>query len=166
MTSYFASKNSDEWYTPFDPYLVKVIDCLQEVELDPASCLDANLTLKANRYYTKEMDGLSQSWKARSVFCNPPFSLAKQFLQKMIASYEAGEFGEGIFLCNAATSEKWFQPAYNYPICFTNHRIRFVDQYGIPGKANTKGQAFIYFGTRLTEFHQSFLSIGRVLVST
>ncbi|MGL5923705.1 DNA N-6-adenine-methyltransferase [Chroococcidiopsis sp.] len=162
---FFASKRSDEWYTPYDPYLIKVKNCLEGIELDPASCYEANRILGADRYYTQEMDGLSQAWDARSVFCNPPFSLAKPFLQKMIQSYRDEAFQEGIFLCNAATSERWFQDAYNYPMCFTNHRMRFVDQYGNIGKANTKGQVFIYFGTRLERFNQSFSSIGRVMVS-
>lgn len=165
MTEFYASKKSDLWYTP-----TNVLDLiryyLKGIELDPASDQYGNSRVQAERYFTQEQDGLSQSWIADSIFCNPPFSLAKQFSNKMIHEFQIGNFWESILLVNACTSEKWFQPLYNYPILFTNRRIKFDRGTGDKGQANTKGQALVLFShyeDALEDFVETFKDLGTVI---
>ena len=63
------------------------------IELDPASCAVANRTIRARRFFTKEMDGLKQDWSANRIFVNPPFCDLKQWTEKI--KYEAGVLHNG-----------------------------------------------------------------------
>src|SRR6266496_5442474 len=47
----------DEWYTP--PEIIELVrTVLGEIDLDPASCIEAQRTVMAKRFYTKHNDGL------------------------------------------------------------------------------------------------------------
>jgi hypothetical protein len=141
------------------------------IELDPASCDLANKVVQAKRFYTIDDDGLTRPWNAATVFLNPPYgklkgkSQAGVWLQKLISEYKSGNVREAILLVNASTSESWFQSLYDYPICFTNHRIPFWSQDG-KGKAPTKGNVFTYFGKNVDRFASVFeaANVGTVLI--
>lgn len=65
--SLFTS-NTDEWATPqafFDE-----LDKEFAFTLDPCATPE---NAKCARYFTKEIDGLAQSWHGEKVFCNPPY---------------------------------------------------------------------------------------------
>jgi len=42
-----------EWYTPLD-YINAVREVMGDIDLDPASCIEANTIVKAKKYFTKE----------------------------------------------------------------------------------------------------------------
>ena len=63
----FSSK-TDQWATPQDFF--DILDKEFSFTLDP--CADET-NHKCNRYFTKEIDGLSQAWSGETVFCNPPY---------------------------------------------------------------------------------------------
>ena len=50
----FSSK-SNEWYTP-SRYIEAVRETLGFIDLDPASCLEANNLIKAKRFFSLEND--------------------------------------------------------------------------------------------------------------
>jgi hypothetical protein len=121
------------WYTP-RAYIDAVHAVMGRIDLDPASCEDANAIVRAMRYYTEEDDGLRPPWIACRVFLNPPYgrdedneSNQERWSQKLIEEYTCGNIAEAILLVNAVTDRKWFQPLYQFPICFTDHRIRFYN---------------------------------------
>ena len=58
---------------------------------------------KLPRYYTKQQDGLAQSWKGERVWCNPPYSRIRPWLQKAI-----NENVLAVFLLPATTDVAWF----------------------------------------------------------
>ena len=67
------SSATNEHYTPAD-----VVDrarrVLGAIDLDPASCPEANAAIKASKIFTRDDDGLRQEWAGR-VFLNPPGGL-------------------------------------------------------------------------------------------
>ena len=62
------SSATDLWYTPHDFYAA--LNGEFNFTLDPCAT-DENH--KTDKYYTKETDGLSQSWDGERVFMNPPY---------------------------------------------------------------------------------------------
>lgn len=69
MDKIHFSTGKDDWGTP-----QKLFDVLNKefhFTLDP--CANKN-NYKCAKYYTKEQDGLAQSWIGETVFCNPPYS--------------------------------------------------------------------------------------------
>lgn len=61
---------TQEHYTP-----VEIVEAARSVlgviDLDPASCLEAQRVVKAERFFTRGVNGLVQPWRGR-VFLNPP----------------------------------------------------------------------------------------------
>src|SRR5438876_2591321 len=131
MMSVLMSSASTEWYTPA-PYVNAARDVMGGIDCDPASNDTANKVVRATVYYTKQTDGFNKRWNGR-VWLNPPYGFhskkgnQSRWNQKLIEQYQAGITSQAVLLVNAKTSEKWFQPLYDYPICFTNHRIRFYN---------------------------------------
>ena len=64
------STGKDDWETPED--LFKKLDEEFHFTLDPCS---SHENAKCKKHYTKKEDGLLQSWKGETVFCNPPYSV-------------------------------------------------------------------------------------------
>src|SRR2546430_17584816 len=88
---------SNEWYTP-SKYIETAREVLGSIDLDPASCELANRTVKADKYYTKEDDGLSKEWHG-NVWLNPPYgkinpipgstkSYQRIFVEKLLREYK------------------------------------------------------------------------------
>lgn len=160
------SSDSDEWYTPAK-YSEVVRELLGEIDLDPASSPHANQVIQAKKFYTREADGLKQHWRGR-VFLNPPYGFEGNdsnqaiWSQRLMEQYRQRTTTEAVLLVNATTDRKWFQPLWEYPICFTNHRIQF---YRLNGEANqpTHGNAFIYFGQQVERFNTLFRQFGVIV---
>jgi phage N-6-adenine-methyltransferase len=62
------SSQTDEWATPQDFF--DRLDAIFDFTLDP--CATAK-NAKCPRYFTREQDGLAQSWDGERVFVNPPY---------------------------------------------------------------------------------------------
>jgi len=98
-----------EWFTP-KQYIDAVKEVMGDIDLDPASCDEANAIVQAKQYFTKEENGLTQNWFGR-VFMNPPYSqgLVSKFANKLIEELTNGNTKEAIVLVNNATETEWFQ---------------------------------------------------------
>ena len=71
MTPAAPPDTKGERYTP-EEYVVLVRDCFRgHIDLDPASCAAANLTVQAVRYFSREDNGLVQPWHAGTCFLEP-----------------------------------------------------------------------------------------------
>lgn len=171
-----------EQYTP--PH---IIDCVRNIlgtiDVDPASSLIANLTVKAKRFFTKENDilipTLNRCWgicdendnyiKPSKLFMNHPYSRTNNplWINKLVKEYIEGWVEEGICLVFSSTSEGWFQPLYDYPICFIEGRVKHMDENGIKTGSSPKGSCLVYFGKDYDKFYEiSSLSLGRVMFPT
>jgi ParB family chromosome partitioning protein len=107
---YYTCDKSPEWYTP-PQYVDLVRDVLDEIDLDPASCAEANRIVRATRCYDVRDNGLTKRWHGR-VFLNPPYgrNIVDKFVAKLIAEYEAGITTAAILLVPAHTQTEWFRP--------------------------------------------------------
>lgn len=72
--------NSDLWITPQEFY--DELDEEFHFTLDPCST-DENA--KCKNHFTIKENGLLQDWKGHNVFCNPPYSQIKEWVEKCYA---------------------------------------------------------------------------------
>jgi phage N-6-adenine-methyltransferase len=160
--NYHVSDDSYEWYTPRE-YIEAARGVMGGIDLDPASSDEAQEIVQADRYYTKQDDGLSQSW-AGKVWLNPPYNmpLIEDFTGKAIDEYQAGNIECAIVLVNNATDTGWFHRLFDYPVCFTRRRVQFWTSEG-PNLGARQGQAIFYLGGNPDLFAQVFSAFGVVL---
>lgn len=158
---------SNEWYTP-KQYVDAAREVMDGITLDPASCALANKTVKAVNFYDIQADGMNQPWRGK-VFLNPPYgwdedgeSNVAQWTARLVDEFQTGNIKEAILLVNATTERKWFQPLWQFPICFTDHRINFYNANG-EQKQPTQGNAFIYFGPHKMTFAAMFEKFGTIV---
>jgi len=169
---------ANEWYTP--ALLIEAARLVMDsIELDPASTARANLVVRAERYFTQKENGLAQDWTCRSLFINPPYgstghlfkkaawqgqSIARMFLDKLKAEYDAGRVGQAIALVKADPKSSTFQPLWSWgPICFCRDRIYFDRPHKRPEKIQF-GTSLVYLGDPEGEsrFIDVFRAFGRV----
>jgi phage N-6-adenine-methyltransferase len=158
-----SGETSDEWWTPPDG-LDAPQDVLGTIDLDPASCPEAQANVRATKYFTKADDGLAQEWGGR-VWLNPPYSNPAPWVKKLIEEYESGRVSEAILLVNDATDTTWFHEALQAcsAICFMRGRIKFLHRdKGETGPAR-QGQNFLYFGDGVEKFARRFSDVGQVV---
>ena len=155
-----------EWYTPLD-YINAVREVMGDIDLDPASCIEANTIVKAKKYFTKEENGLLQNWFGR-VFMNPPYKrgLISKFTDKLIKELVNGNVKEAIVLVNNSTETKWFQNTskYSSAICLVKGRIKFINEKNVLVGTPLQGQIFMYFGNNNIKFYEIFKKFGTVFV--
>ena len=101
--------------------------------MDPCSCEAAQQVVQAERYFSAEMDGLSQPWSATRLWMNPPqgtvgdkTSVTSLWLDKLIQEVAAGRVERALILVRAAVDCKWFDPLWECPICFIKGRLKFI----------------------------------------
>jgi len=115
------TSNTPEWATPqafFDKLNLEF-----NFTLDPCATKE---NAKCKKFYTKEDNGLVQSWDNENVFCNPPYGrVLKDWVKK--ASEVRG--GVVVMLIPARTDTKYFHE-YIYgksEIRFIKGRLKFGD---------------------------------------
>jgi phage N-6-adenine-methyltransferase len=158
------SGGSEHWYTPL-PHIEAARSVLGGIDLDPASSDVANRTIRAERYYTEQDDGLSQPWRGR-VWMNPPYGEpAGQFVARLAQHLGDGSVPAAVVLVSLhAMSAGWFEPLYNGILCVTSGRLKFTDEEGNAGSP-TFGSVFAYFGPAEHEFAKRFAAFGHILAA-
>lgn len=159
------SSDSNEWYTPAR-YADLARKVMGDIDLDPASCLAANQSIQAKTIFDIEDDGFSRHWSGR-VWLNPPYGRGEDgsnqaaWSKKLIDEYKAGRVSEAMLLVNAATGNKWFADLWEFPICFVDHRIRFISPRGDYSQP-THSNVIVYFGSNESSFVELFSEIGTI----
>ena len=153
------NSGNNEWYTPSE-YIESARAVMGSIDLDPASSDIANETVRAEIFYTSEINGLSHSWSG-NVWLNPPYSseLIVSFVDKLIGELE--NVKQAIVLVNNATETEWFNKLISKAscVCFPRSRVKFHMPDGKIG-APLQGQAVLYFGTKIPEFIKEFQAKG------
>lgn len=116
------SSASVEWETPQDFF--ESLDAEFHFTLDPC-CTDENA--KCEKHYTRQQDGLSQSWKGETVFCNPPYGKEIGLWVEKCSKEAGGGGATVVMLIPARTDTAWFHK-YIYKkadIRFIRGRLKF-----------------------------------------
>lgn len=159
------NSGNNEWYTPPD-LIDRARRVMGGIDLDPASSLVANRTVKAKKIFTREDSGLERPWVADSLWCNPPYSsdLIGKFATRIVGEFIAGRVKQAITLTNNATDTGWFEALAEHAtgMCTLRGRVRFLDPQGKPSGAPLQGQVIMYFGDDFEAFKREFSQLGRV----
>lgn len=155
-----------EWYTPAE-FVDAARTVMGGIDLDPASCADANKVIRAERFYGEADNGLAQEWSGR-VWMNPPYAngTIDKFCTKLRDAYVGDQISEAVVLVNSATETGWFQSLGRVAnaICFPSRRISFWRPDRDVTMTGLQGQAFLYFGEHVKEFRGRFSQFGLTVV--
>jgi hypothetical protein len=154
---------SVEHYTPAR-FIEAARKVLEQIDLDPASCEEANKTVRATKFHDAESDGLTQEWRGR-VWLNPPYNgKAAAFVNKLLDGIAKKSVTAAIVCLNtASTDSQWFRPLWNGLLCFFYEPITF----GRPGNQSSSpaphATVLVYFGPRPDAFAEEFQQFGAVV---
>jgi site-specific DNA-methyltransferase (adenine-specific) len=116
MKALFTSK-SDQWATP--QWLFDELNNEFCFTLDP--CAD-DCNHKCNKYFTKEQNGLTQSWANEVVFCNPPYGREIQkWVKKWFEEVYFGDCSCAVMLIPSRTDTKYF-----HQYIYKQAEVRFI----------------------------------------
>lgn len=128
MNVHFSHK-SDEWETPqelFDNLNIEFGGFNMDVAANSTNAKCSFFCFKDERF-----DGLKQNWMKKN-WCNPPYSLVKEFCLK--ATEEAKKGNLTVMLIPARTDTKFFHEyIYNKPnveVRFLKGRLKFINPEG------------------------------------
>lgn len=153
---------TNEWYTPGE-YIEAARRVMGDIDLDPASCAEANATVRAAQFYSETDPGLGHEWKGR-VWLNPPYGrLAGEFVVNLAREYDAGHVTAAVTLVNAhCTDTSWFRPLWDHALCFTYGRLNFGAGTAKRG-GSTHGSVFAYLGPDPAAFAAEFAQYGAIV---
>lgn len=161
-----------EWYTPAEYIRAARLVFNERIDLDPASCSVANEIVLARRYYTKEDNGLERSWQCSSLWLNPPYgrlhgrggsvSWQSLFAARLLEEHRKGNVGQAILLSLGNPNSRWFQPFFNYLLCYPQRRISFIRPDGGDGHFGFP-LAFCYLGPHEDCFIEIFQAFGPIV---
>lgn len=162
-----TSIESYEYYTP--EYIIDLVRAVMGcIDLDPASCEFAQRTVKANKYYTKEEDGLTRKWGGR-VFVNPPYSekrgtsLAAIWATYLIDEYESKRVKEACILVKSAFGYGWYEALKKKLLgCVIEERISFYRANGSDEGKSKIGNTMFYLGPNGNRFIRVFRDVGGI----
>ena len=130
---------TDERYTPLT--LFNPLNEIFDFTLDVAATAE---NAKCSKFYTKETDGLSQSWAGERVFCNPPYSRGQ--IEKWLTKAAESNAELALFILPCFLETRWAQLIWQCAsmIYFPKGRVKFAGM-----KSGAKfGTIFVYFGAK------------------
>lgn len=132
---------SDQHFTP--PHVIEAARRLMGgIELDPASCDRANVIVKAERYFTKEVPATQAiNWYCKSAWLNPPGGLdpfggsnQKWWFEKLLSSYRLGRVQQACFLSFNLEFQRMCPEMFEFPYLIFSHRLHYFSWHDGFGK--------------------------------
>jgi hypothetical protein len=159
--SVLTSEGTTEWYTP--PGIIeRARAVLGSIDLDPASSAVAQQWIAAERYYTA---GVPHGQWAGRVWLNPPFDDTPAWVDRLEATYNAGDVTAAVLLVNSAPGYIWWEELWRRrPVCMLRERLSFYTADGTPGGQAKKGTTIAYYGRNVERFIEQFRDLGRVIL--
>lgn len=87
-----------------------------------------------------------------------------EWIGYFVKEFEAGHISEGLNICIAATSEKWFQPLMPYAQCYIWPRLNYDTPDDRLFSGFTKGSVVTYLGKDVGRFAAAFEKFGEIKV--
>lgn len=123
MNKGLFTSNTPEWSTP--SAFFSALDAEFHFNLDPCA---TRQNAKCSDFYTIDIDGLTQNWGGRRVFCNPPYGRAIRDWVRKCAQESRKPGTVVVALLPARTDTGWFHD-YIYQkakeIRFVRGRLHF-----------------------------------------
>lgn len=175
-TTHIPDGSREEWELGTPAW---VLDAVREtfggpITLDPCSTHEFNKLVQAEHVLTIEDDGLSRDWWG-NVYCFPPYgrdddwnSLMELWVPYAIEQVKLGNVEQLILNVHAFTGDGWFSPLWDYPICFSEERIKYYrPRSGLKtaGVRPRHATAIVYMGPNIAAFQKAFENIGQVAYS-
>lgn len=141
------------------------------IDLDPASCAEANEIVRADHYFTAEDDGLSHHWLG-NVLLNPPSKdgarkrkngeTVRLFWEELWWQYERScSVEQAVWvgysleqLLSLQRCDLEVDYPLDYPFCIPRSRLKFS------GDRPTHGNYIVYLGPNVRAFMENFASFG------
>jgi site-specific DNA-methyltransferase (adenine-specific) len=121
MTNVHFSSKTPEWYTPAEFF--QRLNAEFNFTLDPCSTHE---NAKCEKHFTKEDNGLAQSWQGETVFMNPPYG--REIGDWMRKAYESCTKDGATVVClvPARTCTAWWHDfAMKGEVRFVRGRLKF-----------------------------------------
>lgn len=162
-------KVGDEWMSP-SPVIEFARQLMGSIDLDPASSVEANETIKAKVFYDKKKNGLNPKNKwAGNVWMNPPYSSPSAFVERVRNEYHQSTIDKAVVLLNSSTETRWYQIMMErFPALLLNKRLKFRAPQGFPDPGtNRYAQTLFFMGIQMGEIRHALRcshEIGGMLV--
>lgn len=154
--------DSNEWYTPIE-FIEAARRVMGSIDLDPATCLDAQQFIQAKHYYTKENKGEEQEWHG-NIWLNPPYANPLPWVSKLTEAFKSGAITSAILLVNTANSPQWSRLLWHgpYTVCLLNKRVQFWRPDRIDTQGTDRDQMIWYMGSDVDKFVEEFSDYGAI----
>lgn len=163
--------DKNEYYTP--PEIADLVrEALGSINLDPFSCEQANILVKADRFFSAEDNGFRQKWECENLYMNPMFSYGyfPRCVEKFMTELVIGSFKRAIVLTNnnpeTVAGHRLLSACS--AICLPKGRLSFYNEDLVQETENRNNQIIYFFGEDLfwniNPFRKAFQKIGQVFV--
>jgi ParB family chromosome partitioning protein len=152
-----------EWHSPTE-MVEAARTVMGGIDLDPASCAQANKIIKAEKFYSLREDGLSQPWFGR-IWLNPPYGrFAPKFVKRFGELFSIGSIEQGILLLGTHhLTTEWIGVVFLHKpiICFPTKRLQFSDSKSRPAH----GSVILGIGVDQDQFAEIFSEFGHLFTA-
>lgn len=153
-----------DFYTHPD-FIEAARDALGGIDLDPASCTEANGVVGATRFYSFHENGLLHDWYGK-VWLNPPYGNWGEWAPKTLREWRSGRIEA---MCLLSTTRVITAQSFHTlvdeasAVFIARGRFRF---WGPKAKEPDEGHVIFYFGPNPSQFADAFRHLGTVFFGT
>ncbi len=83
------------------------------------------------------------------------------FIAKLIEAFERGDVSQAIACVNADMVRSWFQPLWEYLLCFSSHPVQFI-RPNLKAEHHFFPTCFVYLGPNESRFIEVFSQFGTI----